>query len=269
MGSGRIAFTRYDAAQQRFDIYSLDVSSGEDALLRQNGSQPAFHSDGRQLVFRNHDPSSLGLAILDLARNEVKDLTAHAEDATPAWSAPAQQIVFASNKHGDRKWRVYAISSGQVRGEGTEWAFGQMPAWSPEGSQIVYHGCDERGDNCGVWIMNAGGVELQRLTTDPSDTAPSWSPTGAQVAFISARGGNWDLFLADVATRQELRLTDLPSMEVAPAWSPDGARLAFLSNSDGPWGVYILELASGQIRRVAATGDAPPDSVNQRLSWVR
>lgn len=269
VGGGRIAFTRYDAARQQFDLHTLDVSSGDDELLRQNGSQPAFHPNGRQLVFRNHDPSRLGLGILEVGKSEVKETTDHAEDATPAWSAPAQQIVFASNKHGDRKWRIYAISPGQVRGEGEEWAFGQMPAWSPEGSQVVYHGCDERGDNCGVRIINAGGVDPQRLTTDPSDTAPSWSPTGAQVAFISARGGNWDLFLVDVATRQELRLTDLPSMEVAPAWSPDGAQLAFLSNRGGPWAVYILELTSGQIRKVVETGDAPPDSVTQRLSWVR
>jgi len=224
------------------------------------------------MVFRNHDPSHLGLGILDLGTNGISELTPHAEDSVPAWSPDAKQIVFASDKHGDRKWRIYVISPGQVRGEGEEWTFGRMPTWSPDGGWVAYHGCDERGDNCGVRIMKAGGFEPARLTTNSSDTAPSWSPDGApnggQVAFISARTGNWDLYLVDVGTGQETRLTDHSAADVAPAWSPDGRRLAFLSDRDGAWAVYVLDVKSGQVQKVIATGDAYPDPVSQRLSWM-
>jgi TolB protein len=268
-GGGRIAFTRYDATRQRYDLYELDLARGEVRLLREKASQPAFSPDGRRLAFHNHDSSHLGLGILDLVTNQVSDLTPHVEDTMPAWLPSLDQIVFASDKHGDRKWRVYVISPGQVRGEGEEWALGQMPTWSPDARRVAYHGCDIRGDNCGVRVMKAGGFDPGRLSTDPSDTAPSWSPDGSQVAFISARPGNWELYLVDVATGQETRLTNHPAADVAPAWSPDGRRLAFLSNRDGGWALYALEVGSGQVTRLAGAGDPYPDAVTARISWVR
>jgi Tol biopolymer transport system component len=246
----------------------VDLSQGGARLLRESASQPSFTLNGQRLAFRNHDPSHLGLGILGLSSGAVGELTAYAEDSTPAWSSDAQHIAFASNKHGDRKWRIYVISPGAVRGEGAEWAFGQMPAWSPDGSRIAYHGCDERGDNCAVWTLNAVGFDRARLTTDASDTAPSWSPTGSEVAFISARAGNWELYVVDVTTGQETRLTDHAAADVAPTWSPDGNRLAFLSNREGAWSVYILDVGSGQVQKVIATGDAYPDPVSERLSWT-
>lgn len=271
-GQGTIAFTSYDAVRRRYDIYGVDLARGDAQLLRENASQPAFATRGRRLAFHNRDPSHLGLGILELGTNQVRELTAHAEDTAPAWSSDALHIVFASNKHGDRKWRIYDISPGEVRGEGEEWAFGQMPTWSPDRSRVAYHGCDERGDNCGVRVINAGGFAPGRLTTDPSDTGPSWSPDGApdgeQVAFISARDGNWELYMVDVATGRETRLTSHPAADVAPTWSPDGRQLAFLSNRDGAWALYVLELQSGQAQKVIATGDAYPDPVGEQISWL-
>jgi Tol biopolymer transport system component len=148
-----------------------------------------------------------------------------------------------------------------------------MPAWSSDGSQIAYHGCDERGDNCGVRLIKAGGFDPRRLTTDPGDTAPSWSPAGApggaQVAFISARSGNWEIYLVDVETGKETKLTDHPATDVAPTWSPDGRQLAFLSDRDGGWALYTLELESGRAQKVIATGDAYPEPISEQLSWTR
>jgi len=268
VGTGKIAFTSFDAVRQRHDIYAVSLSQGDAKLLRESASQPALAPGGKQLAFRNLDPMHLGLSVLDLRTNQVNEVTANAEDSTPAWSPNREQLVFASNKHGDRRWRVYAISPLAVRGEGEEWAFGQMPTWSADGSQIAYHGCDERGDNCGIWVMKAGGFNAARLTSDPSDTAPSWSPDGTHVAYISARAGNWEIYMVDVATGQERRLTEHPATDAGPTWSPDGKRLAFLSNREGAWAVYVLDLKSTKVQKIIATGDAYPDPVSERLSWA-
>lgn len=268
VGQGKIAFGSYDAVKGRYDLYLADLSQARATLLRENASDPAFAAGGQRLVFQNRDPFHLGLAILDLRTNDIIELTPFSEDSAPAWSPSGGEIVFASDRHGDRRWRIYAISAGAVRGEGEQWAFGQLPTWSPDGSMIAYHGCDERGDNCAVWVMRPQGAAPKRLTGDPSDTSPSWSPDGSKVAFLSARSGNWELYLADVASGQEVRLTDHRATDVAPAWSRDGKRLAFLSNRDGAWAIYLLELASGQIQKAVATGDAYPDPVSERLAWM-
>lgn len=265
---GRIAFTSYDAVRQRYNVYVVDLEQGAARLLRENASQPAFSPGFSRLAFQNHDPVHLGLGIIGVRSGEFHELTDHVEDSVPAWSPDAEQMVFASNKHGDRKWRVYVISPAVQRGEGEEWVFGQMPAWSPLGDRIAYHGCDERGDNCGLWLMQPGGFAPTRLTTHPSDTAPAWSPDGSQIAFISTRAGNWEVYLADAASGQVTRLTDHAAADVAPTWSPNGQQLAFLSNRGGGWAVHILDVKSGQVKQVIATGDAYPDPASERLSWV-
>jgi TolB protein len=267
-GKGRIAFTSFDAIRQRYDIYVVDLAQGDARLLRTNGSQPAFSPGGKLLAFRNTDPQHLGLGILDLSSNALSELTAHVEDASPTWSPDADQLVFASNKHGDRKWRVYLISPYEVRGEGEEWVMGQKPDWSRDGSRIAYHGCDERGGNCGIWVMQPGGFNAAQLTTHASDTAAAWSPDGTQVAFASTRAGNWELYLVEIATGQEKRLTDDSATDFSPAWSPDGKQIAFLSDREGAWAVYTLDIKSGHVAKLIATGDAYPDPFAETLSWI-
>ena len=267
-GNGQIAFASFDAVRGRTDIYVVDLSQGDARLLWENASQPAFAPDRKRLAFRNLDPEHLGLGVLDLDRNELRELTDHVEDSMPAWSPDTLQLMFASNKHGDRKWRIYAISPGAVRGEGDEWIYGHMPVWSPDGSQIAYHGCDERGDNCGVWLALAGGFEPKRLTSDASDTAPVWSPDGSEIVYISARAGNWELYMVDVESGKETRLTEHSATDVAPTWSPNGNKVAFLSNREGGWAVYILDVRSDRVQKVIATGDGYPDPVSEQLSWI-
>ena len=264
---GQIAFTSYDAVRQRYDIYVVDLAQGDARLLREDGSQPAFSPDGKMLAFRNMDAQHLGLGILNISNDTVSELTAHVEDSSPTWSPEMDQLVFASDKHGDRKWRVYVISPYEIRGEGEEWAIGQSPDWSQDGGRIAYRGCDERGDNCGIWVIQPGGFNAARLTTNLSDTAAAWSPDGTQVAFASTRTGNWELHLVEIATGQETRLTENAAVDYAPTWSPDGKQIAFLSDRQGAWAVYVLDIRSGQVEKLIATGDAYPDPFAEKLSW--
>ena len=266
-GQGRIAFVSFDSLQQRYDVYVVDLAQGVATLLQENASQPALAPGGQRLAFRNRHPSHLGLSVTGPGTSEFTELTAHAEDSWPSWSPDAAYIAFSSAKFGDGRWRIYTISPGEVHGEGVQWGYGRVPSWSPDGKRLAYQGCDERADNCGIWLMKAGGLDPTRLTQDPSDTAPTWSPNGRQIAFISARSGNWELYVVDVASGREARLSDHRAVDVAPAWSPDGKKLAFLSNRDGAWAVYILDIASGRVHQVIATGDAYPEPVEERLSW--
>lgn len=284
VGTGRIVYPVFDADLRRLDLYQVDLPAGTTSLLRENATQPDYGPGGKRLAFRNLHPSYLGIGIVDAAGN-LSEVTAHAEDSAPTWSPDASQIVFASDKEGDRKWRLYVISPGEVRGEGRVWGLGQMPAWSPGDAttaRIAYRGCDERGDKCGLWTMEAGGFGQTPLTTDPNDTAPSWSPvapeggTGSrQLAFISTRAGNWEVYVVELAKdswtaegRQVRRMSNHPATDVAPVWSPDGKRLAFLSNRDGSWGLYVLDVRSGQVQRIVAAGDPYPDPIGLRLAWI-
>ncbi|MBN1991205.1 MAG: PD40 domain-containing protein [Anaerolineae bacterium] len=64
------------------------------------------------------------------------------------------------------------------------------PALSPDGTKVVF--MSRREENWDIYVINADGSNLQRLTEDPSnDGLPAWSPDGNAIAFVSNRGGPW------------------------------------------------------------------------------
>ncbi len=128
------------------------------------------------------------------------------------------------------------------------------PTLSPDGKTLAFHAL---GD---IYLMPLGGAP-RNLTKDAAyDTDPAWSPDGKHLVYASDKnGGLLQLWLRDVATNQDRKLTNLTTQPLAPAWSPDGARIAFL-NVNEMWGAAsldILDLASGKTTKLHDTIFAP------------
>ena len=61
------------------------------------------------------------------------------------------------------------------------------PAWSPDGSKIVFR--STRDGNFEIYSMNADGTGQTRLTNHSrADTSPSWSPDGSKIVFSRNTG---------------------------------------------------------------------------------
>lgn len=113
----------------------------------------------------------------------------------------------------------------------------RTPAWSPDGRRIAFEAA-EPARKSDVYVMNADGSELQRLTRNPAgDVDPAWSPDGQKIAFAGYRnhGDQVDIFVMNADGTDQRSLTHSAVHESAPTWSPDGQKIAF-TRTRGRWG---------------------------------
>jgi WD40 repeat protein len=70
-----------------------------------------------------------------------------------------------------------------------------------------------------------------------------------QIAFVSDRDENLEIYVMDADGGGQIRLTENPGEDHSPAWSPDGTRLAFVSTRDGNAEIYVMNSdGTGQTR---------------------
>jgi WD40 repeat protein len=124
-----------------------------------------------------------------------------------------------------------------------------MPAFSPDGTRIAF--LSETGGTTQVHVMNADGSGRQQLTHDRrSPHLPRWSPDGTKLAFTRASASfpidaqedldEPELYVLDLASRQEVNVSRHRARDEDHAWSPDGQWLAFTSHRDGDIEVYAV-----------------------------
>jgi dipeptidyl aminopeptidase/acylaminoacyl peptidase len=109
----------------------------------------------------------------------------------------------------------------------------------------------ERDGNSEIYVMNADGGDVQRLTDQSGfDAMPDFSPDGSMIVFISSRAGNQNVFIMNIDGSNVLQLTETPSREYHPTFSPDGTQIAFMSERDGNVELYLMNTDGTDVQRL-------------------
>jgi WD40 repeat protein len=93
----------------------------------------------------------------------------------------------------------------------------------------------------------------RRLTDDDYyDYEIAWSPDGSQMAFVSDRDLNFEIYVLDTSgvNRNIRRITNHLAPDLHPSWSPDGQWLVFASERDSNSELYVVSVNGGEPRRL-------------------
>ena len=180
--------------------------------------------------------------------NEINMTKHKMDDNVPSWSPDGSKIAFVGSRGGalNDPFHIFVMNADgtgrrNLTGDSdlTESFF---PAWSPDGKKIVFHSQHifAPGLPYHIYVITAEGENLERLTEEGNrGTSPVYVLDGRKIAYMSRRGGDYNIYLMDTNGRNVVKLTRTPPGvdNTYPAW-PQGA-LAVNPHGKLPisWGV--------------------------------
>jgi Tol biopolymer transport system component len=171
----------------------------------------------------------------------------------PAWSPRGDQFAFVTDRSGaleiwarsrDGLWERPIVSAADFPDSRTD-TLGSL-AFSPSGTTLAYQ--RSSGGTWEIWLSPTSGgapVRLVQLRAQgdherPYLDAPTWSPDGEWIAYISNLSGNPRLMKTRIGTNETSTILDGALTFTRPAWSPDGTSIV-TQTADG----LVLVRASG------------------------
>jgi len=106
----------------------------------------------------------------------------------------------------------------------------------------------------------AGSIRVSTLSQGNRDGEPAVSPDGRLVAFSAVRRGGQGIWLMDMVTRSEVKLSS--GSDASPRFTPDGGSILFTrleGSRQSLWRVPVIGGSPRLVLETAADGDVSPD----------
>jgi Tol biopolymer transport system component len=254
-------------------LWILRIADGRSLVVtdgRTNDWSPTWAPDSRTLYYTSNRGGAMDLWRQPIAGDgstvdPPQRLTTGLEVASAAISPDGTRLAYSKGRWLGNAWRVPVL-----RDRPATWADAQQLTFdqayietldvSADGQRLAVS--SDRSGNPDVWILPAGGGEMQQFTTDPTpDWHPSWSPDDREIAFYAYRTGNRELWVQPVAGGPARQITRGESESVFPGWSPDGRSMVYNSRVGGSADIWVVPSAGGEARQIVGdpSSDLYPD----------
>jgi len=130
-----------------------------------------------------------------------------------------------------------------------------LPFWSHDGQQLAVTRFQPDGKGS-LWVATVDGSTAEEVVgAKPAMRGAPFSPDGRNLLYAYSKDGFLQLFIFDLASRQEHQLTHSKSDKYDPVWSPDDKRIVYSSNEGGYLQIWRIAVAGGEEQRLTTGYD--------------
>jgi Tol biopolymer transport system component len=257
-------------------VYTLRIDGTNIRRINDKGSDACsfFFPNGKKLIWTstrdrldlpkgeysdpNNYPQGAELYTSDLDGGHVKRLTNNEYyDAEVTVSPNGKWILFTRQIDGKLDlWRMRPDGSEPFQITHTpDWQEGGS-VYMPDSETIIYRAWKieaqkQRGMPMTIFTIKHDGTGLRQITDEPgTNWAPYPAPDGKHFAFVKfLPPRNFEIFMMNLETKEQTRLTYNDAFDGFPAISPDGKMLAFSSSRGAAPGerklfLYLMDISS-------------------------
>lgn len=141
------------------------------------------------------------------------------------------------------------------------------PAWSPDGTTIVYSARTER--RTAIHLVAADGSEDRVIHGEGAEGtfaifSAQFSPDGTKILFDRGTDSGFDIFVMDADGSDVRRLTTTGT-DLDPSWSPDGTQIAFTRQEVASSDIFMMNADGDEVQRLTDGGN---DTTNVYPQWA-
>jgi len=269
---GVIAFSSETSGNS--EIYLQPRDGGEPIQLTEDNDfdswRPRFSPDRQTLLFYrspvgvvDRDATQAGLWLMSADGNDLVQVLAPGAHGWQAhghaeWSPFGNELAMTAMQDDRFRVVVTSVNGVDVRTVANGPGDSLDPSWSPDGSRIIFAGCeslpcfDEQQEIFAV--KAAGGERLQITSDDYADRQPRFSPDGRQIvmrSFIADQpDAGWDIRITPTSrVRPPRALGDSPGDRSAPTWL-NNETLLFHQQVGNATNLVAADVSSAALRPV-------------------
>ena len=172
-----VAFTRSVAGNT--EIFKMSRRGGSPVQLTHSDridANPAWSPDGREIAFTSDRSGTAQIYVMDAEGGNVRRVTRQGLNNDGAtWHPEGTRIAYAQRNEAGHRYDIaitdLVTEETQVLTSGP--GSNEAPSFSPDGQRIVFE--STRDGSSQIWVVDADGTNLKRLTSEGENFAPAWS----------------------------------------------------------------------------------------------